>query len=73
MSKKAKKQPKFEISVTFLYPKLLIGYKGDIFNDEKTYGVGVSDVSFGISLCRYDYGHIFEVTVFGFGISVWWF
>ena len=68
----SRKKKKFEISVSFLYPKALLGYKNDIYNDEKYYGISVSDVSFGISLCTYDYGRIFEATFFGFGVSIWW-
>ena len=69
----AKKKRSLEYSIRFLYPKIVLGYKNDLFNEEKYYGISVSDVSFGISLCVYDYGKIFEATLFGFGVHVWWF
>ena len=69
----AKKKKKIEYSVSFLCPACLFGHRSDSINEESYYGFSVSNISFGISLCTYDYGRIFEVTFFGFGISVWWF
>jgi len=69
----AKKKRKLEISARFLYPKVLLGYKNDIYNDEKYYGISIHDISFGVSLCTYDYGKVFEATIFGFGVSIWWY
>lgn len=70
MAKKKKHIPA-DYSITFLHPSVIFGYKGDD-EDSRTFGFKLSDISFGITYEKYDYGHIFEVSFFGFGISAWW-
>lgn len=68
---KKKKQSSLEFSVSFLYPRVIFGYKSEDL-DSRTFGFKVSNISFGITYEKYDYGNIFEVSFFGFGISAWW-
>lgn len=68
---KRKKHSPLEYSVSFLYPRVIFGYKSED-EDSRTFGVKLSDISFGITFEKYDYGNILEASFFGFGVSIWW-
>ena len=69
---KRKKSRTLDYSVSLLYPRVVFGYKGNEDLDSRVYGFKLENISFGLTYESYDYGHIFEASFFGFGVSIWW-
>jgi hypothetical protein len=59
-----------DIDIRFTFPKFLLIYNKS--NEDKNFGLHVSNLDTGVHLSAYDYGFDLKLQFLGFGVCIWW-